>query len=145
MVSKTTGTVMGASATLPATYDGAGYGAVGYTTLGEAVDVSEIGKVWSMITHEPMNQLYPTKIKDAYDIPDINITIGRDSTDAGQILLAAAVASTNAYSFKVTLPSGDTLQFTGFVIKAGLGPVARSGVETTVVTVSIVPESLYEA
>ena len=144
-ISKTNGATLGASATLPATFDGAGYAAVTFTALGEVVDIGELAKAYNIITHQPVGQDYPDKLKGTYDIGNISITLGRDSADGGQVLLQAALASDNSYSFELVLPSGDTGNFTAKVIKAGLGSVASDGVETTVVELAVDAGTLYEA
>lgn len=143
-VSTTTGATVGVSATLPATFDSLGYAAVVFTDLGEVVDVGELAKSFNVVSHQSVGRAYPQKLKDVYDIANVTLTIGRVTTDAGQVLLQAALAASASYSFQLTLPSGDIGSFTGKVIKAGIGAVASGAVETTVVEIAIDPESLFE-
>ena len=143
-VTKNTGTVIGMSATLPATYDSEGYAVPVITDIGEVVDVGEIAKTWAAILHQSVTREYPQKIKDTYDIPDVTLTIGRVSSDAGQVLLQTALASAAHYTFEIVLPSADTAYFTALVTKSGIGAIASGAITTTTVTLAIDPESLYE-
>jgi hypothetical protein len=143
----TTATV-GMSAGLPTTYDNnvsTGYASLTFTDIGEIVDVSEIAKVWSMVNHQSLGRTYAQKIKDTYDISDVTLTLGRVSANTGQVLIQTGLASSASYSFEVTLPSGDTANFTGKVTKAGLGAIAPGSISTTSVSIAIDPESLFEA
>lgn len=147
-ISSQNGTTLGISATLPTTFDdnvSTGYPSLTFTLVGEVVDFGELGKVYNMITHQAVALRYPKKIKGTYDIPDVTITVARDSADAGQVIVAAALASDNSYSFEVTLPSGDTANFTAKVTKAAVGAVASDQVEGTAITLSVDPETLFEA
>jgi len=138
------GTTIGVSASLPATYDGAGYGALTFTSVGEVVDVGEIAKAFNMVSHQGLSRRYPQKLKDTYDIADLSLTIGRVFADAGQVILQAARDSDNSYAFEITLPNGDVFNFTAKVTKLGVGAIATGGISTTVATLAVDPESLYE-
>lgn len=140
------GTVVSVSANLPATYDNAGYTDVGvvYTTLGEVVDVGEIAKSFTTVTHQPLDQDYPDKLKDVYDIGDVTITLGKVDSDAGQVLLQTALASDASYTFKVAMASGAAAYITAKVLKAGLGAISSGGISTTSVSLAVDPESLFE-
>lgn len=143
-----TGTTIGLSAALPTTYDDnvtTGYASLTFTAIGEVVDISEIAKAFAVVAHQTVGRAYPQKLKDTYDIAPITLTLGRVSTDAGQIALQTALASSGSVAFEVVLPSGDTANFTGKVIKAGIGGVASGAVTTTVVEIAIDPETLFEA
>jgi len=137
------GATIGISATLPATYNAAGYAALTFTNIGEVLDIGgELGKVFNEITHQTLGRAYPVKIKGAYNIPNMTMTIGKIVTDGGQVLLQTALNSSASFSFIVSLPSGDTGSLTGKVMKAAQGAIAVDGVETTVVDIAIDPQSL---
>jgi len=147
-VSTTTGTTVGMSATLPTTYDSdavTGYPSLTFTDLGEVIDVGELAKAFAVINHQTVGRAYPQKLKDTYDIANITLTLGRVSSDAGQVLLQTALASSASYAFKITLPSGDNGNFTAKIIKAGIGAIASGAVEMTTVELAIEPETLFEA
>jgi len=138
-------TTLGTSATLPATYNAAGYGALTFTNIAEVVDIGELAKAYNIVTHQAVGRAYPQKIKGTFDIANVTVTLGKIATDAGQVALQAALSSPNSYAFVITLPSGNSGSFTGKVVKAGQGAIAVDGVETTVVEIAIDPETLFEA
>jgi len=139
------GTTIGISATLPATYDAAGYGALTFTNIAEVLDIGELAKAYNVVTHQTVGRDYPEKLKGTYDIANVTLTLGKVKTDAGQVALQTALTSANSVAFVITLPSGNSGSFTGKVIKAGQGAVAVDGVETTVVEVTVDPNTLFEA
>lgn len=107
-VASFTDTIYAISATLPATYDAAGYGATGmvYTTIGKVQDFPMYG------SKRPINEFVPisgaveyTKGSPRYGQGDL--ICGDVPADAGQIILKAAEASANHYSLKVTYPDGE--------------------------------------
>ena len=59
-----TGTTIGVSATLPATFDSGGYAVPVITLVGEIVDVGEIAKAFAIVAHQSITRLYPQKMKD---------------------------------------------------------------------------------
>lgn len=140
-----TGTTVGISATLPATFDSGGYAVPVITLIGEIVDVGEVAKAWATIAHQSITRTFPQKMKDTYDIGNVTFTVGKIDADAGQVLLQTALNSSASFTFKVTLPSNGTVFFTGKVVKAGQGALAVGAVMTTTVDIAIDPESLYEA
>lgn len=144
-VSAATGTTLGVSAALPATYDSIGYDALTFTDLGEIIDIGEIAKAFNVINHQTVGRAYPQKKKDTFDIANVSLTLGRVSTDAGQVLLQTALDADVSYAFEVVYPSGDTVAFTALVIKNGIGAVASGNFETTMVELAIDPETKFEA
>jgi len=144
-VSSMNGATIGISATLPATYNAAGYAALTFTNIGEVLDIGELAKTYNLITHQTVGRNYPEKIKGTFDIPNVTLTIGKIAADGGQVALQTALAASSSYAFVITLPSGSSGSFTGKVVKAGQGAIAVDGVETTVVDIAIDPQSLFEA
>jgi len=139
------GTTLDVSAALPASFNAAGYNALTFVTVGNIIDMGEIGKAYNAIAHQVVGKRYPEKLKGNYDIGNLTITLGKVIADAGQVIIAAGLAADTSYSFKITLPSGNTGQITGKVLKAARGGIAADGVETLVVDIAIDPESLVEA
>jgi len=144
-VSTTNGATLGTSATLPSSFDATGYNALTFTAIGQILNVGDIGKVYNMVTHQPLDNAYPTKKKGTYDIPNLSVKVGRITADAGQVLLQTALGVSASYAFKVTLNSGDVAEFTGHVIKAAIASVAPDGTEETDVEIAVDPESLFLA
>ena len=55
----------------------------------------------------------------------MNLSLGLDTDDAGQVLMKAALLADTAYSFEVTTQNGDTYYFQAMVMsfKVGVGSV----------------------
>lgn len=119
------GSTFAASASLPATYDAAGYNALTYTAVGEVTDMGEVGREYNIVNHVPLSNRRVQKLKGSYNAGAITLQFGRDFSDAGQTLLSAALASDNQYSFRMTLQNGKKLYFTGVVTtqKTNVGSV----------------------
>ncbi|MBX3629312.1 MAG: hypothetical protein KF908_05235 [Nitrosomonas sp.] len=101
-------TVYSISATLPATYDSAGYGSttITWTEIGKVQSFPEFG------SQSPVNEFVPIKgaveyFKGARRYGSGPMVVGDLPVDAGQVLLKAAEASQNKYSMKLTYPDGE--------------------------------------
>lgn len=57
------GTTLKISASLPATYDSAGFSILSYTTVAEITDMGEFGKEFNLVTHNPVNDRKTYKFK----------------------------------------------------------------------------------
>lgn len=103
-----TDTTYAISASLPATYDAAGYGATSIT-------YTAIGKVESFMAYgskRPVNEFVPISgtveyTKGAPRYGQGELVCGDVPADAGQVILKAAEASANHYSMKITYPDGE--------------------------------------
>ena len=97
------------SATLPATYDAAGYGAttISYTTIGKVESFPEFGLERAINEFNPINgptEYYVGTAK--YNGGDM--VVGDVPADAGQVILKAAAESSGThYSIKITYPDGE--------------------------------------
>lgn len=107
-VESLTDTTYAISATLPATYDAAGYGAtsITYTAIGKMETMTPYG------SERPINKFTPIsgsveKTKGTADYGEGDMVMGDIPADAGQIILKAAEASSNHYSLKITYPDGE--------------------------------------
>jgi len=110
-VATTAGTTIAVSASAPATYDSAGYGALSFTTVGEVTNLGSFGREYALVTHNPIGTRATQKYKGSYNEGQIAMEVGLDTDDAGQDLLATASASDSNYSFKVTAQNGDVYYF----------------------------------
>lgn len=100
------GTTIGISAAAPATFNEAGYIALTYTPIGEVTDLGEIpSRTYELVTHQPIATRGTEKGKGGYNEGSQTITFALSAEDAGQILLEAAAASDNRYSFKISHPT----------------------------------------
>jgi hypothetical protein len=118
------GSTIAISAASPATFDAAGYGALAFSAIGEVTDLGEFGREYALVTHNPIANRGTVKKKGSFNEGSIDLKLGLDTDDAGQIIAKAASLSDNDYSFKITtaerrrllLPgAGDELQGVGSV------------------------------
>lgn len=103
------GATLAISATLPATYDAAGYGAttMTYTAIGEIENYGSHGVKANISEFTPVDTAVVAKIKGAKNYGSMSLTIGSIPTNAGQVIVAAAAESNNHYSAKMTYPDGE--------------------------------------
>lgn len=103
-----TGTTYAISATLPATYDAAGYGAttITYTTIGKVDAFPEIGAERTLNEFMPISgdvEYAPGAVKYGQG----PMTMADVPADAGQVILKAASTSSAHYSMKITYADGE--------------------------------------
>ena len=109
-------TTISVSATLPATYDAAGYGALTFTAVGQVTDWTAGGQVYNVFTSNPIAQRSTDKYKGTYNNGADTITVNRDDDDAGQVIILAALTDDADYAFEVTYQDGTIDYFTGKVV-----------------------------
>ena len=109
------GAIISLSAGVPATFDGAGYAALTFTALGEATDIGELGRVYTVVTHSPVGNRSTQKLKGSFDEGKLTLALGLDEADAGQVLAQAALLLDNPYAFKILLQSTKVLYFQAIV------------------------------
>lgn len=95
------GTKLYVSASAPATYNSAGFGALSWTEVGEITDFGEWGKEYTVVNHNPVGNRQTVKRKGSYNNGAATLSMARVPSDAGQAILIAASDSDNSYSFKV--------------------------------------------
>lgn len=118
------GTQFALSASAPATYDSSGYGALPYTTVGEIDDITgDIGRVYNLVSRTPLAKRGPVKKKGGYNDGNFTLALALDYDDTGQDLARTALGSDSAYSFKMTLQTGDVIYgqilVMGFTVNIG--------------------------
>ena len=119
------GTRLSLSADAPASFDSTGYEALTYTAVGEITDLGEFGREYSLVTHNPIGTRGTQKFKGSFNEGTMNLTIGLDTANAGQVLMQAASMADSAYSFEVDMQNGDTYYFQAMVMswKVNVGSV----------------------
>lgn len=124
-VRSTAGSTLKVSASLPATHNVAGFGALSFTEVGEITNYGEFGRVYALITHNPVATRATVKMKGSYNEGTMDLQIGLDTDDAGQIIMKAASQSDNDYAFEVTTQNGDKYYFQAQVMsfKVNVGSV----------------------
>ena len=104
------GATIGISSTIPATYDGAGYGATTmvYIAVGEIETYGSHGGTKTITMHTPIDTAVVAKVGGSKDYGTMSLTIGSIPKGAGQLALAAAFEANNAhFSIKETYPDGE--------------------------------------
>jgi len=110
------GGFLSVSAATPATFDAAGYVALSWTEVGEASEVPEFGATYSAVTFTPLKTGIVNKFHGELNYGSVTVPLGYDSTDAGQIILIAALASKSAISFRETRSDGTIRYIMGKVM-----------------------------
>lgn len=100
----------------PATYDRAGFEAVSFDVIGEITDAGEYGKVYNLVTHNPLATRKTVKKKGSYNNGSITLQLAIDEDDTGQIAALAALDSDDSYSIRVVKQNGATDYFTAQVM-----------------------------
>jgi hypothetical protein len=103
------GAILAISATLPATYNAAGYAATAmvYTEIGEVENYGNHGVTAAITEFTPIDTGITTKIKGAKNYGTMALTIGSIPSNAGQVILEAAAESNAHYSAKLQYPDGE--------------------------------------
>ena len=132
--------------TNPATYNAAGYGALTYQAACPLQNIGAFGTSFESATFDDICTGVRMKIKGINDNGEMEVVLGYDDTDAGQVLLKTASLNTTTanYHFKVTFPNkqnatgADSIfYFSGKVMKAIRTPGAASDVVTLNSTIGI--------
>lgn len=110
------GTLVGISASLPATCNLAGFEALTYTNIGEVTDPGEESSPFSEVTHTPVATGTIVTRKGTQDPGSREMQLAIDRADSGQIIARAAHASRNNYSFRITYPDGTIDYFHALVM-----------------------------
>jgi hypothetical protein len=118
------------SAGVPATIDGAGFAALTYTKINEVTDIGAIGPKVAMVTHVPVDQSVTYKLKTITDNGSVQLKGARATSDAGQTLLQAAVASFAPYALKIVLQTG-TIIYSQVLALGYNTTIGTAGVVTT--------------
>ncbi len=80
--------------------------------------MGEVGATSNLITHNPVSDKITRKLKGARNYGSMNLSMARDTGDAGQTLLRAAAAADGLYSFRLTLQNGAKLYFRALTMSA---------------------------
>lgn len=98
-------------ATLPVTYDLAGFEALSWDEVAEITDLGEFGREYNQVTHSPLRSRRVVKRKGSFNEGSITIPMARDADDQGQALLTAASLSDESYSYCIQLQDGSRYYF----------------------------------
>jgi hypothetical protein len=117
------GTTISISASLPATYDVAGYAAHGRT--------------YAEVTSNPIDTRATQKYKGSFNEGTKTLQLDMDNQDAGQQLVKTALNSDNDYSFEVAYPNGDIDYFIAKVMSFEKATGTVDSMRSASVTLSI--------
>lgn len=109
VVGTLSGATLAISATLPATYDAAGYGAttISYTAIGEIENYGNHGVTATIVEFTPVDTAVVAKMKGSKNYGTMALSVGSIPSNAGQVILKTASESTAHYSGKLTYPDGE--------------------------------------
>lgn len=74
-----------------------------FTNIGEVRNLGDFGRVYEEINHSALSDRNVQKFKGQRNDGKIDLELGYDPADAGQIVLATALDSDLDYNFRVTL------------------------------------------
>lgn len=114
-----------AAGAAPATFDASGYAALSWVPIGEIVDMGELGREYNLVTHNPVGSRSTQKFKGSFNEGQMNLTLGLQTDDAGQIIVKAAALSDLSFSYRMTTQNGDIYYFRAQCLKwkVGVGSV----------------------
>lgn len=148
-VESVTGIMFSLSATLPDTYDAAGYQStdIVWTEVGEVEDVGGEDATKSVTPFIPVKTGDTTKVPGSIDYGKRTITLGHLPGDAGQVLMQSLFRNKTARaSVKLEFPDGELRFLHVIVTKFGMtggkaGEVARitSEIDICKAPVSVLP------
>lgn len=110
------GTTISICATLPATYDEAGYTALAWKEIGEVSDLGEFGREYNVVKFNPLKTRGTVKRKGSYDEGQVQVQLAKVTTDEGQVIAMTALNSDASQAFKVVLQNGDIFYYTAQVV-----------------------------
>jgi hypothetical protein len=109
------GTTFKVSASLPATVDAAGFGALTYTLVGEVTDAGEVGGSYGEATHTPLDSRLVQRLKTSFDAGTQTVQLAVSDSDAGQGILLTALHSDDNIAVEITLPDDTKIYYIGLV------------------------------
>lgn len=100
------GATLSISASLPATYDAAGYGATAmvYTACGDIEDYGSHGMTAAITEFTPVGTAVTAKFKGAKNYGTKSLMLANIPSEAGQVILETAAESTARFSVKIAYP-----------------------------------------
>lgn len=117
-----------------------------YTEVGEVETIGDYGDEDADVSFTGLSDARVRHLKGASDAGTMDVTVGLDRGDAGQIAMAAAKASRSRYDypFKVVYPDGEVDYFAGKVMSDRKTNIANGDVVRRSYSVGINSE-IYEA
>ena len=123
--------------------DEAAVKALTFVDIGKAENIGSVGGGAEEVTFQSINELYATKMKGTRDSGTMELTMGFDATDAGQLALIAAEKTDGYYGFELEFndaPTGGTpskVHFVALVMSVQNSPDSANSVSKLVSNLSI--------
>lgn len=73
-----------------------------YVTIGNVTNIPEFGRVYNEVKFSPLSSRGVQKVKGSFDEGSIDLDLARDTSDAGQVAVLAALVVDANYNFQVT-------------------------------------------
>lgn len=140
-----TGMVFKIVAEEPATYDQAGYEALTWVEVGEVTDIPEYGAQVDVVTHQPLETGITEKYKGFINYGSSSLSLGRDTSDVGQVILKAAVVGAEKnteHSLGFFYPDGSVEYTTGKIFSYTSNPGSANSIVGSTVNIEINREIL---
>lgn len=108
VVQTLSGATLAITATIPDTYDTAGYESTDlvWTPIGEVEDHGNHGVQATIVEFTPVDTAVVAKMKGSKNYGQMDCVLGSVPGNAGQALLLTAAESNNHYSIRITYPTG---------------------------------------
>lgn len=100
----------------PATYDQAAFALLTWTEIGELSEMGEFGRQYNLVTFNILGDRRTVKRKGSYNDGTISAQMARVPSDAGQVILTAAVNSDVSVGVKVVLQDGTVFYMTAQIM-----------------------------
>lgn len=138
------GTTLGVSATLPATVDAAGFGALTFIAVGKLGNAPDLDGTFDIASFDSLSDGAEFKLSDIFRAGSGTVQVAFDEADTGQTALETAAATGATVAIEVTLRSG-TIYYRQAIITSfmptelNVGSVVRAdvGMEFTDRTVKV--------
>jgi hypothetical protein len=140
------GTKLYISASQPATFDETGYDTL-FTTvpippeLGEITGGLDWGRVFQLVTHNPVGSRGTQKFKGSFDEGSMTLSLAYDSANAGQEVAYDAADSDDDHSFMLELPDGERFFFQAKVMSFKVGAPDVNSMVTASIEIQITTNS----
>lgn len=125
------GGFISASAAAPATFDDTGFAALDWDEVTEVTEIPENGPEHATVTHTPLKTGIVNKFHGELNYGSMALPMAHDATDAGQIILKAALAAKTEISFRLTYSDGAIEYYRGKVMSFKKGISIGSVVPAT--------------
>lgn len=140
------GATLSIGAAAPSTYDKTGYEAVTWEPVGNVSDIPQFGKLFNLVSFNPLGQRGTVKRKGSYNNGSTDIQYGYVKADAGQVDVVTAMASDDPLPFRVVLQDTTHVYFMAMVMgtPTAVGTIDNIVLQNAPLEIDSVSEILFE-